>query len=199
MQRFGRPPRRPLRPRFPGRRRPFGAARPLAPGPTRALAHANRLFAAGQFGPAAEKFEMLANAARANNLPFAPRLFYQAARSHWRVGNVPHGMQLLRDGLGILLTAGAFGRLRQIASSAIGELEELGHKEEAEEVKKILSEVPEPAESAAGAAPAAARRPILPTHCSQCGAAIRSDEVEWIDEQTAECGYCGSPIRPEKE
>lgn len=195
MPRFVRRPRRPLRPRFPGRRRPFGAPRPLAPGPIRALARANQLFAEGQFGPAAEQFERLANGARANNLPVAPRLFFQAARANWHAGNIPQGMQLLRDGLGILLAVGAYGRLRQIASTAISELEQKGHPAEAEEIKKFLSDVPEPAQPAAASAPA---RPVLPTHCSKCGAALRPDEVEWIDNQTAECAYCGSPNRPEK-
>jgi len=41
------------------------------------------------------------------------------------------------------------------------------------------------------------KKPILPTHCSSCGAAVKPDEVEWLDEITAECGYCGSPVREE--
>lgn len=35
----------------------------------------------------------------------------------------------------------------------------------------------------------------LPSFCSQCGAPLRSDEVEWIDQQSAECGFCGSVIK----
>jgi hypothetical protein len=195
MPRFERPPRRIHPPRFPGRRRPFGAVRPLAPGPIRALENANRLYAAGQYGPAAEQYEMLAQAASAGKLPFAPRLFFQAARANWQVGRIPHGMQLLRTGLGILLTAGAFGRIRQIANAAADELDQLGHAPEAAEVRKFLADVPAPAESAAP--PAEPVHPALPTHCGKCGAIIRSDEVDWIDAQTAECAYCGSPIRPD--
>jgi endogenous inhibitor of DNA gyrase (YacG/DUF329 family) len=40
-----------------------------------------------------------------------------------------------------------------------------------------------------------ARKPILPTHCPACGGTVRPDEVEWLDEITAECAYCGSPVR----
>ena len=47
-------------------------------------------------------------------------------------------------------------------------------------------------------APAETVHPVLPARCGQCGALIRTDEIEWIDAQTAECAYCGSPIRPEK-
>jgi hypothetical protein len=205
MPRFGKPIRRIGPPLFPGRRRPFGPPRPLPPGPIKALAQANRLLAEGQYAPAAERFEMLANAARANNLPFAPRLFLQAARANWHAGQVPHGMQLLRNGLGILVTAGAVRAVRQISSAAVSELEQLGLAQEAEEVKKFLSGIPTGMESpadagtdAGAASPAEEARPTLPTHCDQCGAIIRSDEVEWIDKQTAECAYCGSPIRPEK-
>lgn len=39
------------------------------------------------------------------------------------------------------------------------------------------------------------KKHVLPTHCPQCGAALRPDEVDWLDETTAECGYCGSPVR----
>lgn len=206
MPRFGKPLRRIGPPLFPGRRRPFGPPRPLPPGPIKALAQANRLLADGQYAPAAERFEMLANAASANRLPFAPRLFFQAARANWHAGQVPHGMQLLRNGLGILVTAGALRPVRQICAAAIRELDNLGHSPEAEEVKKFLAGIPGGEESAAAAfgsgpavSPAEEARPTLPAHCGQCGAVIRSEEVEWIDKQTAECAYCGSPIRPEKE
>jgi hypothetical protein len=200
MPRFGRPPRR-IRPlRVPGRRRPFGPLRPLAPGPIRALARANRMFAEGQFAPAAEQFEMLADAARAGKIRVAPRLFVLAARANWRAGRIPHGMQLLRNGLGILVSAGALEAARRIASSAADELETLGLAEEAEEARKFLSEMPAATGNGTVAvAPAAAVRPLLPTHCGQCGAAVHTDEVEWMDEQTAECAYCGSPIRPETD
>ncbi len=201
MPRFGRPLRRIGPAVFPGRRRPFGALRPLPPGPMRALANANQLFASGQFAQAAEQFEMLAQAASASRLPFAPRLFFQAARANWRAGQIPRGMQLLRTGLGILLTAGAIRRLRQMAGSAADELVELGHAPEAEEVRKFLAGIPVPDIQAVETefqAPAEPARPILPADCEKCGARIRSDEIEWIDSQTAECAYCGSPIRPEK-
>jgi hypothetical protein len=110
-------------------------------------------------------------------------------------------MQLLRTGLGILLTAGALRRVRQMAGSAADELDELGHAPEAEEVRKFLAGIPAPDIPAAETelqAPAGPARPVLPTNCEKCGARVRSDEIEWIDAQTAECAYCGSPIRPEK-
>ncbi len=39
------------------------------------------------------------------------------------------------------------------------------------------------------------RRGTLPTNCPKCGAPIHGDEATWIDNQTAECDYCGASIR----
>jgi hypothetical protein len=38
------------------------------------------------------------------------------------------------------------------------------------------------------------QRGKLPGACPQCGAPLRSDSVEWIDAQSAECDSCGSVI-----
>ena len=40
---------------------------------------------------------------------------------------------------------------------------------------------------------------VLPTKCPSCGAAVRSNEVKWLDDITAECNYCKSPIRASVE
>jgi len=41
------------------------------------------------------------------------------------------------------------------------------------------------------------QRGHLPPACPQCGAPLRSDEVEWIDARSVECVYCGSVVRTE--
>jgi len=40
-----------------------------------------------------------------------------------------------------------------------------------------------------------AKRPLLLTPSPACGAAPRPDEGDWLDEVTAACAYCGSPVR----
>jgi hypothetical protein len=40
-------------------------------------------------------------------------------------------------------------------------------------------------------------RAKLPAACPHCGAPIRSDVVEWVDESSAECGFCGGIIKAE--
>jgi len=39
---------------------------------------------------------------------------------------------------------------------------------------------------------------MLPTNCPKCGATVHSDEVDWVDDNTVECEYCGTRIRIEK-
>lgn len=36
----------------------------------------------------------------------------------------------------------------------------------------------------------------LPSNCPNCGAPLSQNEVKWTDANTAECGFCGTPIRP---
>jgi hypothetical protein len=45
------------------------------------------------------------------------------------------------------------------------------------------------------AQPAASGPLRLPAACSQCGAPVRGDEVEWIDSSSAECTFCGAIIQ----
>lgn len=38
------------------------------------------------------------------------------------------------------------------------------------------------------------RTDLLPASCPSCGARVRTNEVRWISERTADCAYCGSPL-----
>ena len=37
----------------------------------------------------------------------------------------------------------------------------------------------------------------LPAICPQCGAPVRTDEIAWIDETSAECDFCGAILQEE--
>jgi hypothetical protein len=194
MRAFG--PRRPFR-RIRARllrRRLMGGL--LAPGPLGILKQANRLFAAGQYGEAAGLYENLARSSLTAGLPRAPRYFILAARANWHAGQIAHGMDLLRVALDTLASAGAADILARVVPMAASELESLGHTREAAEVRAYAAKLPAWDEAEAPV-PTAAAKPLLPTHCPQCGGIVRTDEVEWIDDNTAECAYCGSPIRPQ--
>jgi hypothetical protein len=84
--------------------------------------------------------------------------------------------------------------MRVFGQRAIEELQSHNLNAEAEEIANLIqgnlpTEIPIEAP--------VSKRPTLPTHCHSCGAAVRPNEVEWLDEVTAECDYCGSPIRGE--
>ena len=178
-----------MRRRFPPR-----ARRIRAPRVPPALRRANALMKEEAYADAAPIFEDLARRAAARRDPRAPNLFLRAGKAYFLAQNAESGMRNLRRGLGIFARRQRWKLLHQAGERAVKELTEAGYESEAQEIRAYLEEtLPE--------RPAPARRreahPALPTHCPECGAPIRSDEVEWLDSQTAECPYCGSPIRGE--
>jgi hypothetical protein len=170
----------------------------LPPDTIQALAQAHRFFAAGQYAQSASLLENLAKAARATGIPRAPRLFFQAARANWHANQVAHGMDLMHTAVDMFVAAGAIGIASRITTLAMNELNTLDHKQEADQLQQYVSKIPGWGEAAAAASSESKAKPVLPTHCQQCGAVVRPDEVDWIDEITAACGYCGSPMRGEK-
>ena len=148
-------------------------------------------FDKGEYGRAGELFEKLAETAFARGGPRAPLFYLKAGQARILAGQTALGMPSVRRGLELLAEGEQFQRLQNAGKRVIAELNERGLGNEASEIETLLrtqrpsetpSDRPEP-------------RPPLPTHCSSCGAAVLPDEVEWLDESTAECAYCGSPIR----
>jgi hypothetical protein len=176
-----------------------GLVRPIHPlGPVEippALQRANQLMASGQYAPAAEIYEQFAQGAVRRNGPRAPWFLLQAGRARILAGQIPAGMMHIRQGLSIFAGTGQWGALQKAGMSWVAELNERGLHAEAGEITKYLESTlpagvraPEPVSS---------RETLLPTKCPSCGAPIRSDEVEWADDATAECPYCGSAVRAE--
>jgi hypothetical protein len=81
--------------------------------------------------------------------------------------------------------------LNQAGTRTIAELKERGLEVEATNIEILLGTLLPDTFSAEPLA----KRPSIPTHCPSCGAPLRPDEVDWLDDVTAECGYCGSPVR----
>lgn len=157
------------------------------------LQEANFAFSKGEYGRAAELFEQIARVADGRDGPRAPLFHLQAGRSRILAGQAALGIPSLQRGLELLAQRRQFQRLSQFGARTVGELTEHGLRDEAAEIaswlRSVLPQIP--------VAEASARRPVLPTHCPACGAPLRPDEVEWLDEVTAGCGYCGSPVRDE--
>jgi hypothetical protein len=117
----------------------------------------------------------------------------EAGRAAILSGQIQIGMAHLRHGLTIFASQGRIHRMRVFGQRAVDELKARGLSNEAEEIASLLNGY-HPKEIST-VQPATTKRPILPTHCPSCGAAVRPDEVEWLDDVTAECDYCGSPVR----
>lgn len=161
------------------------------------LQEANFAFDKGEYGRAGELFEKIAETAAARGGPRAPIFYLQAGRARVLAGQARLGIPSLKRGLELFAQYGQVSRLQQAGARAISELNERGLTKEASEIETLLKALLTSA-SFLPASPASGQRPVLPTHCPSCGAAVRPDEVEWLDDMTAECAYCGSPVRPER-
>jgi hypothetical protein len=157
------------------------------------LQEANFAFDKGEYGRAGELFEQLAEKAAARGGPRAPLFYLQAGRARVFAGQTALGLPSLRRGLELFAQRGQLQRLQQAGRRVVTQLGEHGLQKEAAEIEAWLKTAL-PSMPSFDPAP---KRPLLPTHCPSCGAAVRPDEVEWLDEITAECAYCGSPVRNE--
>ena len=179
-------------------RRPFvrPLRRAIRPDVHPLLRRANELMAAGNYPAAAEAYEQLARGAQARGLPRDAQLFLQAGRCRLLEGQVAAGMENLKKGLTILSSRGDSQHLQNAGRRVIAELTQRGLEVEAAEIEALLGgALPASFTPAPGINPAKPR--LLPTSCPGCGGPIRSDEVEWVDEATAECPFCGGAVRAE--
>jgi hypothetical protein len=160
-----------------------------------ALQRANQFMASGLYAEAAGIYEQFAAGALARNGPRAPWFFLLAAQARLLSGQVPAGMAHLRQGLALFAGRGQFQRLYHTGMRFAAELKGRGLTAEAQQIddyhKATLPSGFTPATGTGKEKP----KPVLPTTCPRCGGPIRSDEVEWPDEVTAECPYCGSAVR----
>jgi len=164
-----------------------------------ALQKANQLMAGGHYVLAAEIYEQFARGALSRNGPRAPWFFLQAGHARILAGQVPAGMAHIRQGLALIAGLGQPQRLYHAGMRFVTELKARNLSSEAKEIEDYLTKTL-PAGFVAGTVAATATekpKPILPTNCTGCGGPIRSDEVEWVDDVTAECPYCGSALRAE--
>lgn len=160
-----------------------------------ALRNAHRLMEAGSYTEASLAFYDLARKAEDRFPERAPILYFEAGRAAVLSGDNKKGIVHFRSALTLLGTQQRYRRLQNVGERIIAELRERGLNAEAEEVESVIrnnAQAPAEKEASVSKKPA-----ILPTHCPSCGAALRPNEVEWLDDVTAECDYCGSPVRAE--
>ncbi len=157
------------------------------------LRRANQLMAAGDFAGAASALEQLARAAEARGGPRAPFFYIQTGRAQVMAGQTAAALDSLERGLGLFAMRGQFARAINLGNRVVAELNQRGLVKESKQIAEYLKSVVPNANDLAKSA--TAKHPPLPTTCPGCGAPIRPDEVEWIDEITAGCAFCGTPVR----
>ena len=162
------------------------------------LVQANRLFAAGEYKKSAELFEELAQRAVARGGLRAPHLYLHAARARLFSEQMEASMELTQKGLELFEKQGRWNELRRIGNRVVTTLQERKCGTEA----KIIAEWLENALADYGGISEPAiperstkKRPHLPLQCPSCGGPIHPKEVEWVDDVTAECNFCGNLVR----
>ena len=161
------------------------------------LRRANRLTEQGDHINAAALFERLAKEAYDRNiLRQAPMLFLQAAHAYVLAGEVEKGVDQAQKGLNILVENQRWHKLRTVGGRVIETLSRTGYTAEAVQFQTWLDDTLESHEDPPS--PKDQPRGQLPPKCPYCGATVRSDEVSWIDKNSAECPYCGSAVPTSK-
>jgi len=158
------------------------------------LRRAHRLMEKGDHKGAAAIFERLARGAEDRGmLRHAPNLYLQAARANLLSGNEKKGKDLLYLGLKIFAQTEHWPALARAGKRSLTDLQQQGYQEIADEISEWLTKtLPEPIDSYQQAP---SNKAQLPLKCSNCGGALRPDEVEYLDATTGECPYCGSAVR----
>jgi hypothetical protein len=167
------------------------------------LQRAHELMTSGNYPAAAEAFEQLARAGEARQHPKTAQMYLQAGRARILAGQKETGFAHLKRGLSLMAEHPV--QLQRAGGRVINELNEQGMSTEAQEIVQWLKTSLPPAPNAIGVRPetrsgapvASARKPILPTNCPSCGGIVRADDIDWLDDVTAECNWCGSAVRAE--
>jgi hypothetical protein len=151
---------------------------------------------AGDFENASPAFYELAKKAEDFAPQRSPALYAEAGRASLLGGDPKKAVVHFRSALTLLGSQGRFHRMERLGRRIINEMRERGLNTEADEVAAVLKNNTPQTDGDETHVPRV-KPPSLPTHCPSCGAAMRPDEVDWLDERTAECDYCGSPVRAE--
>lgn len=174
------------------RRRGIGRSRqhPVPP----LLKRAHHLMASGDYTAAASAFYELARKAEDRFPERAPMLYLEAGRAALLAGDGKKSVPHFRKALALLGAQRRFQRVQAVGRRIVAELNERGMTAEAQEISAVVQNNLA-ADQAPNTQSMSSKQAVLPTHCPSCGAALKPDEVEWLDQVTAECGYCGSPVR----
>lgn len=170
----------------------------LAPEQIAILNQANQLRASGQFEQAALLFAQLASGMESTSHPRRAANFHaQAAHCFVDAKEPVRSLTHARRALDLFLQYQMVRRIPVFYTNIVHHMRNKGLIEAANQIEKEyaakVSPFPlpvQPAQSAQGRP-----RPSLPSSCPKCGAPVRSDEIEWIDDRSAACIYCGTTLQ----
>jgi tetratricopeptide (TPR) repeat protein len=159
------------------------------------LRRANYLMETGQYEQAYPPLKRLADGAMQHGMPVrAANLYLQAARARLQTGSAQDAADLARRAISLLARVGQVERVRRLLPRMVDDLEKRGYYDQA---VALRAEITALLGSVDAAAPSPSQRGTLPAKCPSCNAPARADEVDWVDNSSAECVYCGSVIRTE--
>jgi hypothetical protein len=149
----------------------------------------------GKYQEAGVIFEDLGLRAMERRIARAPNLFLQAGRAFIEAEDNERGLSLLRRGLLLMARMGQARRLPFATKRVLDGLRGKGLQEESEELEREIKEILAKEGISLSDLTIERKIPKLPGKCSQCGGTVYAEEVEWSDQRTAKCDYCGSVIR----
>jgi hypothetical protein len=158
------------------------------------LQQANALAAKGQFGQAAPLFTQLAAGMEGGGHPRrAANLHAQASHAYAESQDEVHALAQAQVALRLFIRWQMAQRTPVFYANITRKMTAKGMAASVAVLQKEFGQAG--SEPVVQAAPAPARCGSLPPACTQCGAPVRSDEVAWVDDQTAECIYCGALVK----
>ena len=176
------------------RNRPFAQNSPLNAAQIEVLTKANQMVANGNPGDAAPLFAQLARDLGSNHPRRAANLHAVAAHAYADSANEALALAQARAALGMFIQNNMVNRTPVFYANISRKFDKMGMKTAASTLQNEFGE-----KVGAKGAQVPARPPtgrgVIPTNCPKCGAPLSRASATWINDQTAECEYCGSAIR----
>ena len=170
---------------------------PVNPIVLQAVSRANQALANGQPAQAADIFARLAQEGDKRGIAkTAANAHAHAALAYASAKNEAAALTHARAALNAFTQLGMSERAAKFYGNITRGLRENGLSRAADAIEK---EFGAGLKAAGGASIAAeAKRGRLPSKCPHCAGPARSDEVDWIDDASAECNFCGGVIQTEE-
>jgi hypothetical protein len=172
-------------------------ARSLDPRQMEILRQANQLMDNGEPGTAAPLFAQLADEMRMGRHPRrAANIYARAAHAYADANDEQAAAAQARNALDLFSRLNMFQRTRVFFVNITHHLDNRGMRSSVDALQhdygsSISNQPFQPSQ------PKEVQRGLLPTNCPKCGAPLKREDMNWVDENTAECEFCGSMIRTE--